>query len=294
MNDAFDLNELARRYLDLWQQHLLQTAKDPDLTADLATIMEVMPSLFFSASPKMTETPIDETTQRATTTATTSDGRNGDIDELRHRLAVVEERLVALENNLAEQGNALQKELKEVNPEEFADELATELLSRTNKFLQGIETYRSHSFTRDLTSPASIWQSGSVQLLDYGETDPTGRNGRPVLIIPSLINRSYIMDLTAECSFLRYLASQGLRPLLVDWGQPDKKSLAQTLDDCVAKTLRNALNFAVDLFMQKPVPIIGYCMGGTLATALSVLEPENVMHWFCSPRHGTSTLAIAT
>ena len=177
-------------------------------------------------------------------------------------------------SNLAEQGNALQKELRGVNPEEFADELATELLSRTNKFLQGIETYRSHSFTRDLTSPASIWQSGSVQLLDYGETDPTGRNGRPVLVIPSLINRSYIMDLTAECSFLRYLASQGLRPLLVDWGQPDKKSLAQTLDDCVAKTLRNALNFTVDLFMQKPVPIIGYCMGGTLATALSVLEPE--------------------
>ena len=97
MNDDFDLNGLARRYLDLWQQHLLQTAKDPDLTADLATIMGVMPSLFFSASPKMTETPIDETTQRATTTATASDGRNGDIDELRHRLAVVEERLVALE-----------------------------------------------------------------------------------------------------------------------------------------------------------------------------------------------------
>ena len=54
MNDAFDLNELARRYLDLWQQHLLQTAKDPDLTADLATIMEVMPSLFFSAIQQRT------------------------------------------------------------------------------------------------------------------------------------------------------------------------------------------------------------------------------------------------
>ena len=95
MNDAFYLNELARRYLDLWQQHLLQTAKDPDLTADLATIMEMMQ--VFSVSPKMAETPIDETTQRATPTATTSDGRNGDIFELRRRLAAVEERLVALE-----------------------------------------------------------------------------------------------------------------------------------------------------------------------------------------------------
>ena len=97
MNDAFNLNELTRRYLDLWQQHLLQTAKDPDLTADLAKIMEVIPGLSVAASSKMTETPIDETTQRATTTATTSDGRNSDIDELRRRLAVVEERLVALE-----------------------------------------------------------------------------------------------------------------------------------------------------------------------------------------------------
>lgn len=98
MNDAFYLNELARRYLDLWQQHLLQTAKDPDLTADLATIMEMMQ--VFSVSPKMAETPIDETTQRATSTATTSDGRNGDIFELRRRLAAVEERLVALEEQL--------------------------------------------------------------------------------------------------------------------------------------------------------------------------------------------------
>ena len=97
MTDAFDLNELARRYLDLWQQHLLSTAKDPNLTADLAKIIEVMPDLSVSASPKMNETSIDETAQRATTTATTSDGRNGDIDELRRRLAVVEERLVALE-----------------------------------------------------------------------------------------------------------------------------------------------------------------------------------------------------
>ena len=97
MTDAFDLNELARRYLDLWQHHLLQTAKDPNFAADLAKIMEVMPDLLVSASPKTIETRIDETAQRATTTATSSDGRNDDIDELRRRLAVVEERLVALE-----------------------------------------------------------------------------------------------------------------------------------------------------------------------------------------------------
>ena len=109
MTDAFDLNELARRYLDLWQQHLLQTAKNPDHTADLAKIMEMMPGLLVSELPKMTETPIDETTQRASTTASASDGRNGDISELRRRLALVEERLVALEK---QSGGARQRAAK--------------------------------------------------------------------------------------------------------------------------------------------------------------------------------------
>src|SRR3546814_5935604 len=38
----------------------------------------------------------------------------------------------------------------------------------------------------------------------------------PVLVVPSLINRAYVLDLTAERSLLRWLAAHGLRPLLLD------------------------------------------------------------------------------
>ena len=115
---------------------------------------------------------------------------------------------------------------------------------------------------------------GPVQLQDFGATQTNGEAGKPVLVIPSLVSRSYIMDLTAERSFLRFLASQGLRPLLVDWGTPGERELAQTLDDYVDGILRNALSIAVETAAGNPVPVIGYCMGGTLATALAVLEPE--------------------
>src|SRR5580693_8945388 len=42
-----------------------------------------------------------------------------------------------------------------------------------------------------------------------------------VLVVPSLINRWEVLDLTAEKSLLRAMAAAGLRPYLVDWGTPN-------------------------------------------------------------------------
>ena len=47
-----------------------------------------------------------------------------------------------------------------------------------------------------------------------------------VLVVPSLINRYYVLDLLSERSFLRHLASRGLRPLVVDWGSPGADEIA--------------------------------------------------------------------
>ena len=176
--------------------------------------------------------------------------------------------------NLAEPGNALQKDLASVSPEAFSAALLSELAVRNDKFLTGLETYRRHPYQRDLAPPPPLWERGAVQLQDFGATHPAGETGKPVLVVPSLVNRSYIMDLTAERSFLRYLASTGLRPLLVDWGVPGDAELAQTLDACIDGTLRDVLSVATETGSGGPVPVLGYCMGGTLATALAVIEPD--------------------
>ena len=176
--------------------------------------------------------------------------------------------------NLAEPGNALQKHLADVNPEAFSAALLMELARRNDRFLTGLEAYRRHPYKRTLVPPPPLWERGPVQLQDFGATHPAGEDGKPVLVIPSLVNRSYIMDLTAERSFLRYLASKGLRPLLLDWGTPGKAELSQSLDTCIDGTLREALSIAVQTGSGGPIPVVGYCMGGTLATALAVLEPD--------------------
>ena len=92
-------------------------------------------------------------------------------------------------DDLAEQGNALQKDLQSVNPEEFSSALLTELASRNDRFLTGIEKYRSHTYRRNLPVPPPLWEFGPVQLQDFGATQTNGEAGKPVLVIPSLVNR---------------------------------------------------------------------------------------------------------
>ncbi len=49
-----------------------------------------------------------------------------------------------------------------------------------------------------------LWRDGSTRLLDYR---PAG--GAPLLVVPSLINRAYILDLAPGRSLLRHLAEAG-------------------------------------------------------------------------------------
>ena len=61
-----------------------------------------------------------------------------------------------------------------------------------------------------------LWHEGTTRLLDYGSSAA----GPAVMVVPSLINRYYVLDLLPERSFLRHLAGSGLRPLVIDWGAP--------------------------------------------------------------------------
>ncbi len=106
--------------------------------------------------------------------------------------------------------------------------------------LRGIAAYRRHPWQRDLADPPALWQEGSSTLLDFGPP-----NGRPVLVVPSLVNRAYVLDLLPDHSMMRYLAAQGLRPVLLDWGFPGPIEQGFSLSDYIAGRLDRALRAAI-------------------------------------------------
>ena len=167
---------------------------------------------------------------------------------------------------LAAAAKALQQSLAAVAAEDLAAAVDVELRARGDGFLNGVERYRHHSYRRALADPPVLWREGSTRLLDYR---PEG--GAPVLVVPSLINRAYILDLAPGKSLMRFLAAQGMRPLLVDWGKPDALERRFDLTDYIAGRL-DAAGKAVAA-AAGPFAVLGYCMGGLLALALAARRP---------------------
>jgi poly[(R)-3-hydroxyalkanoate] polymerase subunit PhaC len=145
-----------------------------------------------------------------------------------------------------------------------------------DRLAQGVVAYRNHPFERTLGTPPAAWQEGNTRLLDYGHTHPAARKrgARAVLVVPSLINRWEVLDLTAEKSLLRGMAAAGLRPYLVDWGTPDDAERRFDLTAYVER-LERAVAFVGKRSRRAPA-VMGYCMGGTLAVALAARQPRRV------------------
>ena len=164
----------------------------------------------------------------------------------------------------AAQAAALEKALAETDPEALARALGAEAAGRIGRFLAGIDGYRAHPYRRRLEDPPVLWQAGTTRVLAFGGE----ASGAPVLLVPSLINRAYILDLTARRSFARYLRERGLRPYLLDWGAPGADERDFGLDDYILGRLEPALE-AVHHDAGRPVTLAGYCMGGTMVLPLA-------------------------
>ncbi len=157
----------------------------------------------------------------------------------------------------------------------FPQAVLEETLRQDAALIAGIAAYRRHPFRRTLIDPPSVWTEGASRLLDYGRADHGGRSEPAVLFVPSLVNRAYVLDLAPAHSLLRWLAGQGFRPLLLDWGWPEETERRFTMTDYVAGRLERALAAAGALSGAPPV-LAGYCMGGTLAVAAACRRPDLV------------------
>lgn len=137
--------------------------------------------------------------------------------------------------------------------------------------IAGIAAYRRHPFMRQNIDPPAVWREGASYLLDYG---PPG--GDPLLVVPSLVNRSYVLDLLPHHSMLRHLSANGMRPFLLDWGSPGAEEQQFTLSDYIAGRLDRALSHLSTYTNGAKITVAGYCMGGLMAVALAQRRPDAI------------------
>lgn len=171
-------------------------------------------------------------------------------------------------NLSADLQNALRQNADSPAVAELYQALGEEISHRSNQFLAGIEAYRRHAYRRNLPPVDSIHTMGSTQVLGFGGDGP------PVLLVPSLVNRGYILDLSEDCSLARWLAGQGVHPYLVEWGMPGDEETQFGLEDYI----RRLTMVLEDLAARhgEPVILLGYCMGGLLTLSACLQVPQYV------------------
>lgn len=128
--------------------------------------------------------------------------------------------------------------------------------------LAGLRAYQEAKRPAARTLPPVIASAGRAKLHDYGGDGP------PVIFIPSLINPPFILDLAEENSMLRWLAQNGVRPMLVDWGTPTTQDREQGIVEHISDLLLPLIDA-----VEAPPFLVGYCLGGTLAHAAAALRP---------------------
>lgn len=128
----------------------------------------------------------------------------------------------------------------------------------------------------DITGPLgatpkdTIYAQGTLKLHHFRpQSDTVYRT--PVLIVTSLVNQPYILDLVPGQSMVEFLLKQGFDVYMIEWGRPRKEHSHLTLEDHVLDRLPQCVEQVLRHSGEKQLSIIGYCVGGLLAVLWAAL-----------------------
>lgn len=123
------------------------------------------------------------------------------------------------------------------------------------------------------TPRRAVWTRRGATLWHYGRG---GDGAVPLLIVYSLVNRPYLLDLEPGRSLIGALVDQGVDAYLLDWGVPGPGDAGLSLETYVGDYLNGAVAEIVRRSDRADLDLLGVCQGGTLALCYAALEPARI------------------
>jgi len=139
-------------------------------------------------------------------------------------------------------------------------------MDRSDDLLQISQTdAEAFEVGRDLavTPGKVVFQNDILQLIEYAPTTPS-QHETPLLMIPPWINKFYILDLTAQKSFVKYIVDQGFTTFMISWVNPDERLSHKTFEDYMREGILEAVAAVIRETGAEKINALGYCVGGTL------------------------------
>lgn len=121
------------------------------------------------------------------------------------------------------------------------------------------------------TPGSVIFENDLMQLIQYRPATARVRK-RALLMVPPCINKFYVLDLSAENSFVRYSVEQGNTVFMISWRNPTAAQGHFGWDDYLSAGVLKAMSVVRNVSRSDRLNVLGFCVGGTLlGCALGVL-----------------------
>ena len=160
----------------------------------------------------------------------------------------------------------------DVGDDSLSIRLRTEVDRAIQRSLKGLEFLGSPAPAVGATPKTLLHRRGTLSLHHY-HASASEVYRVPILFVMATTNKAYIFDLAPGQSLIEFLLARGHDVYVIDWDAPmaEEHSLGledYTLDfipDCITRVQQDS---GVD-----DVTLVGYCMGGVLATVYAALHP---------------------
>ncbi len=147
---------------------------------------------------------------------------------------------------------------------------------KTKKRIENIVAIKKNKLKPNvaISSYEVIGKFGRCRLLYYAPN--IDADHPPLFIIPSIINKYYILDLMKGLSFIEHLKNSNIPVYLIDWGEPRAQDCLASIEDHILHWLDWAVKESCLHAKVSTIHLFGQCIGGTFATIYSALRPQRV------------------
>jgi len=118
-----------------------------------------------------------------------------------------------------------------------------------------------------VTPGSVILRTPVFELIQYRPATATVRQV-PLLIVPPVINKFYVMDLAPGRSMAEYLVGQGLQVFMISWRNPDARHAKWDLDT-YGQAVLDAMDATARITGSEQTALAGTCSGGIIAAMVA-------------------------
>ena len=118
-----------------------------------------------------------------------------------------------------------------------------------------------------VTPGSVVLRTPVFELIQYRPVTPAVRQV-PLLIVPPVINKFYVMDLAPGRSMVEYLVGRGLQVFMISWRNPDARDAKWDLDT-YGQAILDAMDASARITGSEQTALVGSCSGGIIAAMVA-------------------------